>query len=68
MVYFYKCGVLDGKCFRIDENIRMYTHIPPPNVLSDSESSGSTESNVVVKWISVLLSIFQRRFFLQTGQ
>ena len=48
----------------IDEDIRVNTHIPPPNVLSDSESSGSTESNVVVKWISVLLSIFESRFFV----
>ena len=49
----------------IDEDIRDDTNRAPPIItLSDSDASEKTESHSVVKWIVVLLSIFQSRFFV----
>ena len=48
----------------IDEDIRDDTNRAPPITLSDSDASKKLESHSVVKWIVVLLSIFQSRFFV----
>ena len=47
----------------IDEDIRDDTN-RSDITLSDSDASEKTESHSVVKWIVVLLSIFQSRFFV----
>ncbi len=47
--------------------MRDSTCISAPNILSDDDSSAEEEAHIVIRWVFMLMSIFQSRFFI-TGR
>ncbi len=47
--------------------MRDSTCISAPNILSDDDSSAEKEAHIVIRWVFMLMSIFQSRFFI-TGR
>ena len=69
-VCIFSCAENDIKYWiesdkEIDEDIDITNAIPPPDIaVSEEESQDRTNVQSMTRWITVLLTIFQSRFFL----